>query len=95
MITIGMIIDQELGVQEMNKVLEQSTFTNKTVDAETTANDLALSISNKLEKYKLALHKAKSALDVLHFFDAVPALSRDQCCDFSPLRLKPDTKFQG
>ena len=79
----------------MVKVLEQSTFTKKTVDDETIATDLALSISNKLEKYKLALHKAKSALDVLHFFNTVPpTLSREQCCDFLPMRLMPDTKFQ-
>ena len=78
----------------MNKVLQQSTFTHKTVDDQVIAGDLVLSISTKLDKYRLALHKAKSALEVLHFFDTVPRLSRDQCCDFSPLRVKPDSHFQ-
>ena len=37
---------------------------------------------------------AKSALEVVHFFKHEAKLSYNQCCDFSLLRVKPDSNFK-
>ena len=40
------------------------------------------------------MNNAKSALEVIHFFKHEAKLSYNQCCDFSLLRVKPDSNFK-
>ena len=77
-------------------MLDQSSFSEQTVNDTETAQQLSQTISNKLEKYKTLLAKSKAAVESLYAWSEAGGgrfSSSQLCCDLPPRHLKYSLSF--
>jgi len=96
--TLGLYLrgvsNKELATPVLQSVLDQLPYVTIARNDTNTANEIAINIQSKLEKYSRLLTKIRTSIEESFFWsNSSPSLKFPPCCSLSPIQFKHDSTF--